>query len=62
MRIMRYALIATAALATLAGVGVGTAHADPSSLPPLTGIVGVGAETSLFDQLATCTTAPARPA
>lgn len=53
MRTMRYALIATAALATLAGVGVGTAHADPSSLPPLTGIVGVGAETSLFDQLAT---------
>jgi ABC-type phosphate transport system substrate-binding protein len=45
MRFIRTAVVAGVSLATLIGVGVGTAHADPTSTPSLTSIVGVGSDT-----------------
>jgi ABC-type phosphate transport system substrate-binding protein len=46
MRFIRTAVVAGVSLATLIGVGVGTAHADPTSTPSLSSIVGVGSDTT----------------
>jgi hypothetical protein len=51
MRIIRYAAIATATVAALIGSGITAASADPVITPPLNGIVGVGADSLLWDQL-----------
>jgi ABC-type phosphate transport system substrate-binding protein len=47
MRFIRTAVVAGVSLATLIGVGIGTAQADPASgtTPALTSIVGVGSDT-----------------